>query len=352
MIAFNTEAYLENYKNNTIREFDFELAAAGGQKPLDWQNQFRARLKQSLGMHFISASSEQVPLQPRLEDTKEFDSYFSEKWYIATEMGIEIPFYLLLPKQRKGPLPLILTTHGHGNTGKETYVDNFSDLEERKRIFDTYGDQDIAVQAVKEGYAVIAPDVRAFGEMSRPEEVQKRYQKSCNELQRMALMMGRTLIGERVHDMGKLIDYAETRAEIDAGRIAIIGHSGGGTVSLFTAACDERISIAVPSSYFCTFMDSIMSYNHCPCNFIPGILQLAEMYDIAGLIAPRPILAVHGETDESYPIHGTRYAYAKLQTIYQAFGAADNCELYVGDGGHRHFKDPVWRFIQKNWINS
>lgn len=162
------------------------------------------------------------------------------------------------------------------------------------------------------------------------------------------MMFGRTLIGERVHDMGRLIDYATTRSEIDTEKIIITGNSGGGTVSLFTAALDERISIAAPGSYFCTFVDSVVQIDHCPCNIVPGIMQAGEMHDVVGLIAPRPVLFVNGEKDEIFPMDATRTAFSHVQKIYQKMGHPDLCELYVGDGGHRYFKDPVWPFVKKH----
>src|SRR5690606_25437793 len=119
----------------------------------------------------------------------------------------------------------------------------------------------------------IAMDVRGFWEMARDEEFSQGRTCSCDELQKRAFMFGRTLIGERVHDMGRLIDYAATRPEIDTSRIAITGNSGGGTVSFFTASLDERISVCVPSSYYCTFQGSIMNVPHCHCNFIPGMMK-------------------------------------------------------------------------------
>ena len=89
---------------------------------------------------------------------------------------------------------------------------------------------------------------------------------------------------------------------IDQTKIAMTGNSGGGTITLFTAAIDTRIAIAIPSCYFCTFKGSIGAMRHCDCNYVPGILRLGEMYDIAGLITPRPFKVIAGRTDPIFPI--------------------------------------------------
>ena len=66
---------------------------------------------------------------------------------------------------------------------------------------------------------------------------------------------------------------------------------------------------------------------------------------MAGLIAPRPFLAVAGREDHIFPIAHTEAAYAQLAKVYQALSAPERCELYVGDGGHRYYKERVWSFV-------
>ena len=232
--------------------------------------------------------------------------------------------------------------HGHNARGKELYVGDY--LDETERAQGEGGERDIALQAVRAGYAAIAPDVRAFNEMARREDREAGKISSCADLQRQALMVGRTLIGERVHDMGRLLDYAATRAELDLSRVMMTGNSGGGTVTMFSAALDDRIKLAAPCCSFCTFFDSVVSIHHCPCNVVPGILLLGDMPDIAALIAPRPLLVINGLEDRIFPINAARGAFAQLKSAYQAQGAPDNCEMFVGDGGHSYYKERVWSF--------
>lgn len=355
LISFNSAAYLQNLQANVEPRFDYRRVEKGdwhGNWRGDWQmwrREFRAALENALGLPLIRAATKDLPLSPRLAETRDFESYKREKIYITTEPGIEIPFYLLLPKNAPGPLPLVLCPHGHGRRGKETYAGNYEDETDRREGQE--GERDIALQATENGYAAIAPDVRGFWEMARREEQEKRANNSCAELQKQALMFGRSLIGERVHDMGRLLDYAATRPEIDASKIMITGNSGGGTVSLFTAALDDRIALAAPSCYFCAFFDSIVSIHHCPCNIVPGVMNLGEMWDVAGLIAPRPALMIAGRDDKIFPIEATRRAFEHLQNIYAAQGVPEHCELFVGQGGHRYYKTRVWHFAREHFAN-
>ena len=121
-----------------------------------------------------------------------------------------------------------------------------------------------------------------------------------------------------------------------------MGNSGGGTISLFSAALLPRITHAMPSCYFNTFRDSIMSIYHCADNYVPGLLRYAEMVDVMGLFAPRPVVLVCGAEDPIFPVDATRRAFSDLQNIYQAADAADRCHLVVGVGGHRFYADDAW----------
>ncbi|PYI54278.1 alpha/beta hydrolase family protein [Paenibacillus flagellatus] len=345
MIHFDTNVYVRNMEAIVEREFDYRSVGAEGDWN-EWQRRFRARLWEATGLAHIDRVNADVPLSPETVERLSFPGYVREKSYVQTEAGIRIPFYLLLPSNGQEPYPLVLAVHGHGRRGKEVYVGHFEDEQERQESLE--GERDIALQAVAEGYAAIAMDVRGFWEMARADEVEAKKNNSCAELQKHAMMYGRTLIGERVHDMRRLIAYAGTRPEIDTSRIVITGNSGGGQVSLFTAALDERISVCVPGSFFSTFRGSLLEQSvwHCMCNFVPGMLRLGEMYDVAGLIAPRPLLCVNGERDAIFPIDSAREAIGHVQRIYAAMGAPDRCRLYVGHGGHRYYKEPVWPFVK------
>jgi hypothetical protein len=107
--------------------------------------------------------------------------------------------------------------------------------------------------------------------------------------------------------------------------------------------------VAVPSSYFCTFEGSIGSIHHCDCNYVPGIMRLGEMYDVAGLIAPRPFKAIAGKDDTIFPIEHVKYAFERLKEIYTVAGVPDNCQLYIGQQGHRYYKDGAWDFIREHF---
>jgi hypothetical protein len=88
------------------------------------------------------------------------------------------------------------------------------------------------------------------------------------------------------------------------------------------------------SGYLNTFRECIMSLSHCIDNYVPGILNWAEQYDIAGLIAPRPLFAESGERDDIFPVAASRESFARVRKIYDVFDAAAIVEHETFDGPH------------------
>ena len=330
---YNADTHFENLYATVPRKYEFQETSREGL--LAWQANFRPELQAALGLDDMESDlAGYVPKAERLE-VLDLDTHIRESWYLWVEPTVPLPFYLLRPKEISGAQPLILTPHGHNHP--HIYAGIAHSEKEEKEMLE--GERDIARQAaVEEGYIAIAPTTRAFGETRTEADKQNSSTHSCRHQLVHSLLVGRTPIGERVWDMSRLIDWALENLPIDGERIAITGNSGGGTVSLFAAACETRIAVAVPSCYFCTFEGSIGTIRHCECNYVPGVMRLGEMYDVAGLIAPRPFCAIAGEDDRIFPIEHVKLAYNRLKTIYAVAGAAENCQLFIGRGGHRYYK--------------
>jgi hypothetical protein len=170
---------------------------------------------------------------------------------------------------------------------------------------------------------------------------------SCRPAACAALLLGQTMAGWRVWDAMRAIDYLETRPEVDTKRIGTLGASGGGTTSLLTAASDQRVKAAVVSAYFNTFRDSIVSLSHCPDNYVPGLLQDMEMYDLSGLVAPRALFVESGRNDRIFPIAGSQKAAAKAREIYEVYGVPERFGYEIHDGGHEVHLVGAFDFLKR-----
>lgn len=335
----NSDSYVHILAKETERKLAFR--GQTGEAFINWQRHLRVKLRELLGLDNISKRKDG---SLRCEKVRQFDhqGYLCQDWSLYSEIDFQIRFYILYPEILDKPKPLIITPHGHSKNGRDNYIGIWHSEKEKAEIID--GQRDIALQAVKAGYIAIAPEMRGFGTHRLKKDVENDADFSDRCLQMRALLFGRTMIGERVWDIQRIMDFAQSRPEIDNTRIAITGNSGGGTIALFTAAMDDRISMALPSCCFCTFEDSIGSMFHCECNYIPHIMEFVEMYDIAGLIAPRPLLIVMGKDDYIFPLDSAQKAFEYVHNIYSAAGEPKQCIMYIGNGGHRFYKDGVWEY--------
>jgi hypothetical protein len=103
------------------------------------------------------------------------------------------------------------------------------------------------------------------------------------------------------------------------------------------------------SGYFNSFRGSILAMEHCECNYVPGILELAEMGDIAALIAPRPFCALNGEKDEIYPIENVHKQFEIVRRAYELHTASHACSLSIHPGEHA-YNNAISRKWFSDWM--
>ena len=305
-----------------------------GSDVVAWQQQLRPKLRTLVG----DMPDTPVPLNVRHLWRREHALGAIEKIVFSAEPFCDVPAYVCLPKNATPPYTFMICVQGH-STGMHNSIGVQREDEDRSLAVE--GDRDFAVGCMQHGIAALCIEQRAFGE--RREQRQEHISPNgCHDAAMHALMLGRTLSGERVYDVDRGIDYLASRGDVDMDRIGVMGNSGGGTISLFAAALLPRIGFAMPSCYFNTFEDSMMSIYHCACNYIPGLLKVAEMADVMGLFAPKPVVIVSGRQDEIFPIAATQQAFQELQRIYRAYDAEDRCHFVIGEGGHRFYAADAW----------
>jgi hypothetical protein len=78
----------------------------------------------------------------------------------------------------------------------------------------------------------------------------------------------------------------------------------------------------------------VLAMPHCECNYVPGVLDLIEMGDLAALIAPRPLRVVHGARDPIFPVPATVAQFGTVRRAYQLHDRSDACSLAIHDGAH------------------
>ncbi len=294
----------------------------------EWQKALRAKLIELIG----GIPSARPPLRPVTLETRAFPGYRREKIVFDSRPGVSVLAYLLLPERAQPPAATVICVPGHGRG-----VDDIVGIDEQglERTDKAGYQHDFAIQVAEAGMAAVAIEPMAFGCRRDPINARQGLsRKGCEPAAGGALLIGETMIAWRVWDVMRTLDYVATRPELDASRVGCMGISGGGTATLFSAAVEPRLRAAMVSGYLNTFRDSIGSLAHCIDNYVPGILNWAEMHDIAGLIAPRPLFVESGEKDNIFPIAASIESFQHVREIYAIFQAADRVEQEVFPGEH------------------
>ena len=300
----------------------------------DWQSQVRPLLRQAIGFQDLPSAD----LNPQLIESVDKGDYIREKWLLQTWVGALMPVYLLLPKDAPRPLPVVLAFHGHGY-GVKDIVGLWEDGVERDTP-DGYH-QDFGIALCQRGFAVACPEISCFGERISDfshlnTKIGQEIPSTCEHTAKLAFHLGGSVVGLRVHDANRLVAYLETRDDLDVERMGAMGISGGGMQTFFSTALDERIKACVISGYYSPFKDSIFSMQHCACNFVPGLAQFGEIYDLVGLIAPRPMLVENGSYDPIFPAKAVRRAIDITRSqVYAVFDAELQVEMDIFEGRHQ-----------------
>ncbi|WP_052947583.1 alpha/beta hydrolase family protein [Aneurinibacillus tyrosinisolvens] len=318
------------------------LAYQGGDVR-EWQPRLLTKVQELLGDFPPS-----VPLEAETIWKVEENGLIKEKIVFNSEPFASIPALVIrgaeLSVDRKHPGLLCL--HGHGPFGKDS-VAGVRSTQAHRDIIQLYN-YDYAVQFARQGYITITPDFRNFGERSDGDLYPGR--DSCNVHFIRGLLMGINLITLNIWDIMKTMDYFMGRPEVDENRIGAIGLSFGGTMVLHSAGLDSRIKAAGIVCALTTYEEyAIKMGNFCGSQFIPGIYQYADLADLAGLIAPRPLLIENGVFDDGFPIEASLKAQEQLKRIYQAAGAENRLEIDLFEGAHQFSGRKAFSFFEK-WL--
>ncbi len=253
----------------------FHFSARTMAEGQSWQTATRKVLRETIGFQDLP----KTPLEPQVIEVVDKGDYTREKILLRTSPWTLMPVYFLLPKGQPGPLPVVVAFAGHGY-GVKDIVGLWEDGEERDTP-DGYH-KDFGIALCRRGFAVAAPEITCFGErqsdfsnLNRAFGQEAPY--TCHHTATMAFHLGGSAVGLRVMDGVRLVDYLESRSEVDTNRLGAMGISGGGMHTFFSTCIDPRIRACVISGYFCPWKDSIFGMHHCTCNYVPGLHIFGEI---------------------------------------------------------------------------
>ena len=280
-----------------------------------------------------------VPLNPQLLAEWEHDGLIKQKWlidvqeYLAATLLVNIPTGLRSGERR----PAILCWHGHGPYGKEAVMGNDSTPELQDNI--KRHNYDYGRQMAHKGFVTFAIDWIGAGERNDNNKPNWKNQDAgrdwCNLYYLHATMLGMTSLSINVTHGNAATDFACSLPSVDPNRLGVMGLSGGGTMTLWSALCDERfkaVEIICYSDLWAHF--GIRDLNYCGTQVAPGLFKRVDLPDLQGLLAPRPLLVDIGAYDTCFKVETAMACFDRAKQIYAAAGAGDRLEIDLFPGEH------------------
>ena len=257
-------------------------------------------------------------LNVRTTGTFERPGYRVEKLYYESQPGLYVSANLYVPLNRTPPFPGVLFQMGHSLIGKAAAP---------------Y--QKCCQGLARLGYLVLAFDPAAQGERIMYSSLPSVDDEHTID-GKLLLLSGGTATALQTWDAIRSLDVLAAHPLADKTRLASTGQSGGGTLTMFLAATDDRLSCAAVSSgntenVACAGFEPPGSTDDAEQDFVGGGPAGFDRWDTLYPIAPKPLLILvsakdwFGTYSPNYLKNG-REEFAKLRKVYQILGAEDKLE--------------------------
>jgi dienelactone hydrolase len=300
------------------------------------QAALRAAFRNALG----ELPSEKTSLNARVVGRSQRDGYSVERVIYESRPGHHVTANLYLPDSPP-PYPGVLVPCGHTETGKagETY-------------------QRMSILLARNGMAALCYDPIGQGERAQWLDASGKPAVKGSTTEHTlagigALLVGRTAAGYRFWDGVRSLDYLASRPEIDPARLGCTGNSGGGTMTAYLMALDDRIVAAAPSCYITSLerLFATIGPQDAEQN-IPGQVALGiEHADYITMRAPKPTLLSVG-TRDFFDIRGSWDTYQEVKRIYCNLGQGDRVDIFESDETHgltRPRREACMRWMRR-WL--
>ncbi|MES2693568.1 MAG: acetylxylan esterase [Verrucomicrobiota bacterium] len=286
----------------------------------------RTRMQQALG---LSPWPRRTPLNPTLHSRRTYDGYSVENVVFESFPGNVVTGTLYRPLTPRGPVPVMLSTHGHGGR-----IQKLDDYAKHARFGPSM--QTRSASLARMGAIVFALDMVGYGD-------------SIQVVGQDAHRNAPVLTIQTWNSM-RALDFLLSLDGADPKRVGVSGESGGGTQSFVLAALDPRVTLSAPvvmvSSYF---------FGGCHCESGLPIHRSADHFVnnamIAALFAPKPLLVVSDGKD--WTQHVPQIEYPFLQKIYGYYGAgALVTNVHLADEGHDYGpskRAALYRFVAEKF---
>lgn len=260
------------------------------------------------------------PLNARVTGKIERPRYVIEKVIFESLPKFYVTANLYRPAA-PGKYPGILLPLGHWEQGKPAV-------------------QRIAANLAMKGFVVLAYDPIGQGErlVAYDRRLGRSLAGGATEQHFMAgaqsVLAGESFARYRIFDGKRALDYLASRLEVDPERIGCTGCSGGGTLTTYISALDERVKAAAPACYLTSFRVLFSGPVGDSEQSLPNFLSSGlDQTDYVELFAPKPWL-IASTIEDFFPLEGARQIYEEARRWYRIYGAEERIGWVVGPGPH------------------
>jgi len=307
----------------------------------DWQK--RQQLVKDVLKEIIGAFPKKEALNPEVTGIIQKDGYRIEKIIYESMPGFYETGCLYIPDKINGKAPAILNVFGH---------DQASFREEYYQV--------IITNLVKKGMIVFAIDPLGQGEHVQYYDPKIKFSAvgysvlEHSYFGNACFISGISSAKYFIWDGIRAIDYLLTRKEVDPENIGVTGFSGGGTVSAYLGAYDERVKVAVPCSWPLTYRTQLETkgIQDAENTLIHGLAKGITFEDLIEVRSPKPTLMAFTTRDENMAFQGARDALREAKKTYAALGKEENLQLVEDDAKHAMTKKirlAIYAFFQKHF---
>ena len=316
--AENLYARLQEQAFAALDRRDADVAAL--KTPADlaaWAERRRAFFLAQLG-----GLPDRTPLDARTVRTIRADGYRIECVVFASRPGHHVTANLYLP-EATAPVPAVVVSSGHSRTAKTAEYN-----------------QRFALMMVRLGMAALCFDPIGQGERSQilDERHVPEHKGTTTEHQLVGLgsiLVGRNTASYRLWDAMRAIDYVSGRPEVDPARIGFTGCSGGGTMTSYVMALDERVACAAPACYLTTFRRLLQTIGpqDAEQNIFAQIAFGMDHADYLLMRAPKPTL-ISSTTQDFFAIDGSWDTFRQAKRAFGILGGPERVDLVEVEGDH------------------
>ena len=289
----------------------------------DWQSR-QAKVRGILS-ELIGTFPAKTPVNPRITGVIKKDGYRVEKIIFESFPGSYVTGCLYIPERIKGRIPAILNVIGHN---QEAF---------RNPLY-----QVVNYNLVKKGMIVLAIDPPGQGEHVQYYDPNVKFSsigytviEHCY-FGNQCFLAGYSCAKYFIWDGIRAIDYLISRKDVDAERIGVTGFSGGGTVTSYIAALDDRVKVSVPCSW-ANASRRLLETKGAPdaeAILYHGTAKGITHEDLLEVRAPKPTLLTFVSRDEYLCLQGAREAYQEAKKAYGILGHPENLEMTEDDSKH------------------